>query len=65
MNGSVTMADLKPGTRIRHFGWDCEATVKDEGGTLVARWDDLLSADEISPEGPVFPEDIEIIGDAS
>lgn len=60
------LSDLVAGTRIRHLRWRCTGTVKvDEydGQALVhVPWDGSFVDDEISDEGVVFPEDVEIIG---
>jgi len=50
------MDDLPSGTRVRHIHWRCT-------GTEIC-WDGSLVADEVSPEGVVFPSDLEIIGRA-
>lgn len=59
------MADLHTGTRIRHGGWKSTGTVKVSEDITVVHWDGSFVADEISPAGVVFPEDVEIIGEAS
>lgn len=61
---TVTMADLTPGTRIRHVEWQEAGTIRVLGGTCEIRWDDVFGDYEISDEGPVFPGDVEIIGEA-
>jgi hypothetical protein len=58
---SVTMADLTPGTRIRHIEWQETGTIRVLGGVTEIRWDDVFGDFEISDEGPVFPSDVEII----
>ena len=58
---TVTMADLTPGTRIRHIQWDMTGTIRAVGPVSEIRWDDSFVQDEISDEGVVFPEDVEII----
>jgi hypothetical protein len=58
----TTMADLTPGTRIRHVEWQETGTIRVIGGVTEIRWDDVSVDDEISEEGPVFPVDVEIIG---
>lgn len=50
----VTMADLADGTRVRHPKWLEAGTIRVVGGST-----------EISPEGVVFPSDLEIIGEAA
>ena len=58
----TTMADLTPGTRIRHVEWQETGTIRVVGGVTEIRWDDVFGDFEISEEGPVFPVDVEIIG---
>ena len=58
---TVTMADLKPGTRIRHCKWRCEGPVRVTEGLVSVKWDGTFVEDEISDEGVVFPEDVEIV----
>jgi len=58
----TTMADLTPGTRIRHVEWQETGTIRVIGGVTEIRWDDAFGDCEISDEGPVFPVDVEIIG---
>lgn len=60
----VTMADLKPGTRVRHIEWQETGTIRVLGGTREIRWDETFGDYMISDEGPVFPSDVEIIGEA-
>jgi hypothetical protein len=60
----TTMADLTPGTRIRHVEWQETGTIRVIGGVTEIRWDDVFGEVEISPEGPMFPSDVEIIGEA-
>ena len=62
---SVTMADLGDGVRIRHAVWDMTGTIRIAGPVTEIRWDDTFGAFEISDEGPVWPEDVEIIGEAA
>lgn len=58
-----TMADLTPGTRIRHIEWQLTGTIRVLGNVTEIRWDDVFGDYEISDEGPVFPSDVEIIRD--
>ena len=58
----TTMADLTPGTRIRHVEWQEAGTIRVIGGVTEIRWDDVFGEVEISEEGPVFPVDVEIVG---
>ena len=60
----TTMADLTPGTRVRHIKWDTTGTIRRIGDVTEIRWDGSFVQDEISDEGVVFPEDVEIIGEA-
>jgi|HubBroStandDraft_4_1064222.scaffolds.fasta_scaffold344899_1 hypothetical protein len=57
----VTMADLTPGTRIRHIEWDMTGTIRQCGEVREIRWGGCSVDYEISDEGPVFPVDVEII----
>jgi hypothetical protein len=58
------MADLGDGVRIRHLAWDLTGTIRIVGPVSEIRWDDTFGDMEISDEGVVFPEDVEIIGEA-
>lgn len=55
------MADLTNGTRIRHTGWDVTGKIRAMGDRTEIRWDDVFGEVEVSDEGVVFPEDIEVI----
>ena len=57
----ITMADLTPGTRIRHVEWELTGTIRVLGGVTEIRWDDVFGEIEVSDEGPVFPSDLEIL----
>jgi len=57
----ITMADLTPGTRIRHIEWELTGTIRVLGDVTEIRWDDVFGDYEISAEGPVFPSDVEIL----
>jgi len=61
---TATMADLGDGVRIRHLAWDLTGTIRIVGPVSEIRWDDTFGDMEISDEGVVFPEDVEIIGEA-
>jgi hypothetical protein len=56
-----TMADLKPGTRIRHLKWLETGTIRVFGSNTEIRWDNCVGDTEVSPEGVVFPSDLEIL----
>ena len=62
---TVTMADLTPGTRIRHVKWDMTGTIRQVEDVTEIRWDDTFGEIDISDEGSVFPEDVEIIVEIS
>lgn len=55
------MASLTPGTRVRHAEWGETGTIRRCGGVTEIRWDDVFGEVEVSPEGPVFPGDLEIL----
>lgn len=59
---TVTMADLAPGTRVRHVAWGETGTIRESGGVTEIRWDDVFGDFGVSPEGPVRPGDLEILG---
>jgi hypothetical protein len=62
---TVTMADLGDGTRVRHVEWQETGTIRIVGPVSAIQWDGGKFRDmEISDEGPVFPSDVEIIGEA-
>jgi hypothetical protein len=61
----TTMADLGDGVRIRHTAWNATGTIRVLGPVSEIRWDDTFGDMEISDEGVVFPEDVEIIGEAA
>ena len=60
---TVQMADLTAGTRVRHVRWDTTGTIRVAGDVTEIRWDDVFGEVEISDEGVVFPEDVEITGE--
>lgn len=60
----VTMASLTAGTRVRHLQWMETGTIRVLGGVTEIRWDTVFGDYEVSPEGPVFPSDLEIIGES-
>jgi len=62
--GMSTMADLTAGTRVHHIKWNTTGTIRVVEDVTEIRWDDSFVQDEISDEGVVFPEDVEIIGEA-
>lgn len=57
----TTMGDLKPGTRVRHPRWGTSGTIRVVGETTEIRWDGSFVSDEVSPEGVVFPSDLELL----
>ena len=57
----TTMTDLTPGARVRHTQWNETGTIRVLGGVTEIRWDDVFGEIEVSPEGPVFPSDLEIV----
>jgi hypothetical protein len=57
----VTMADLTAGTRIHHIGWDETGTVRVTEGLVSVKFDGSFVDTEISDEGVIFPEDLEIV----
>jgi hypothetical protein len=59
----TTMASLTPGTRVRHPGWNETGTIRKVGEVREIRWDDVFGEVEVSEEGPVFPSDLEVIGE--
>lgn len=61
MSGAVTMADLTPGTRVRHLRWHTTGTIKVVGDVTEIRWDGSIVADQVSPQGVVYPWDVEIV----
>jgi hypothetical protein len=58
----VTMADLTPGTRVRHVTWGDTGTIRAAGEVTEVRWDGLAGEIAVSPGGPVSPSDLEILG---
>ena len=61
----TTMADLGDGVRIRHLTWNMTGTIRILGRVSEIRWDNAFGDMEISNEGVVFPEDVEIIGEVA
>lgn len=61
---AVTMAALTDGTRIRHIHWELTGTICVIGDVTEIRWDDVFGEAVVSPEGPVFPSDVEILREA-
>jgi hypothetical protein len=62
---NLTMSDLPDRTRIRHVEWGETGTIRRMGGTTEIRWDDSFGEIEVSDDGPVYPEDLELIGGAA
>jgi hypothetical protein len=58
---TLTMADLTPGTRIRHIKWDAAGTIRQVGDDFEIRFDGTFGEVQISDEGVVFPADVEIL----
>jgi hypothetical protein len=61
----TTMADLKDGTKVLHLEWLCGGTIRVVGNDVEVRWEDTFGDWQVSPEGPVFPSDLVIVGEAS
>jgi hypothetical protein len=63
---AVTMADLGPGTRVRHARTGIPGTVTVDRGWYWIRWRGGPVAEEgVSDAGPVFPSDVEILREES
>ena len=62
MNRPPTMDSLTDGTKVRHIAWGCTGTIQVLDDVTEIRWDDIFGEIGVSPEGPVFPSDLEIIG---
>lgn len=60
---TVTMDDLKPGTRVHHVRWDVTGIVKVTEDIVHIKFDGSWVDNEISDLGPVFPSDLEILED--
>lgn len=58
----VTMDDLTPGTRVLHRAWGETGMIRRFGDVTEIRWYGRFGDIEVSPEGPVFPGDLEILG---
>lgn len=65
MSAPTAMRDLTAGIRVRHLAWETSGTVRVTGHLASVRWDGLITEDEISSEGPVFPGDVEILAGES
>ena len=61
----VTMANLTDRTRIRHLYWLETGTIRVVGDNTEIRWDNCFGEVEVSPEGVVFPSDLEILKEES
>jgi hypothetical protein len=57
----AAMGDLTAGTRVRHLRWRTTGTVKVDGDLVHVPWNGIFVDDEISEQGPVYPEDLEIL----
>lgn len=64
MSAPVTMADLAPGTTVRHIRWGTSGKIREAEGVKEIAWDGSFVQDEVSPEGVVFPSDLEILSAA-
>ena len=60
-NPETRLSDLTAGTRIRHLRWRNTGTVKVDGDLVHVPWDGSFVDDEISEQGPVRPQDLEIL----
>lgn len=58
------MSDLKDGTKVLHLEWLTGGTIRVLGDVTEVRWEDIAVADQVSPEGPVFPSDLVIVEEA-
>lgn len=56
----TTMADLRPGTRVRHAGGDC-GTIRVSGGVTEFHPDDCFGYVGVSLAGPFFPSDLTVL----
>ena len=57
----VTMRDLTAGTRIRHIRWCTTGTIHVADGQVSVIWDGSGIETQITEEGAVWPEDVEIL----
>jgi hypothetical protein len=61
---SVTMADLTPGTRIRHIDTGTTGTICIHAGGIQLQWEQgPLAESRVGRVWPVSPAEIEIIGE--
>lgn len=60
----LTMQDLKDGVPVRHTGWgNATGKILKEHGRTYVRFDrPRAGSHEVSPEGPVHPGELEILG---
>jgi hypothetical protein len=56
----TAMTDLKPGTKVRHIGGDT-GTIRVFDGVTEFHPDDWFGDVEVSPEGPFFPSELEVL----
>ena len=57
----VKLADLTEGTRIRHIRWCTTGTIQVADGQVSVVWDGSGIETQITEEGAVWPEDVEIL----
>lgn len=66
MNGVVTLADLRPGVRVRHLESEITGMILSAArDTRVLQWDESFLEETVSPDGPLFPSDLMVIEDAA
>ena len=61
----VKMADLEGGIRIHHVRWRVTGTIRADGVMVSVVWDESLIETQISEDGPVWPEDVEILAEGA
>jgi hypothetical protein len=57
--------DLTDGMRVLHAEWDVPGAIRKEGGRTLVRWDTTGASLEVSPQGPVRPADLVILGEGA
>ena len=59
----TTMADLTPGTRVRHVTWGDKGTIIRRGIRAWMKLDGMSPPAEVREGGLIEPQDLEIIGE--
>jgi hypothetical protein len=60
-SSNVRMADLTDGTRISHVRFLLTGIIRVTDGVTEILWDTIFGGIQVSDDGPVYPQDVEVI----